>query len=321
MTKTVGDRCRFRPPAEGATVVWEVTNYCNLSCKHCLSDSSPQIPRSSDLSTTRFLDAVREMTSSGVTEFYLTGGEPFARDDLVDIIAAIDPNVAEVYVNTNGYFITQEVADALSGTALRRITVSVDGHNREAQALVRHKPTSFDRAIVGVERLLAAGVPVRVSHVAHPGNVDYVAEFCAQMALLGVEALVINSVFPAGRAARHPELALTAERKQELFDELTELQAKYRQLGMQIDHSLGKPQPSDVEGCPAGQSVFFVAPNGDLATCSWLYKLDQDRFRLGNLEEASFTELRAGVEAMMRPVRELATACPLPVLSLPVISS
>jgi molybdenum cofactor biosynthesis enzyme MoaA len=103
------------------------------------------------------------MTSSGVTEFYLTGGEPFARDDLVDIIAAIDPNVAEVYVNTNGYFITQEVADALSGTALRRITVSVDGHNREAQALVRHKPTSFDRAIVGVERLLAAGVPVRVN--------------------------------------------------------------------------------------------------------------------------------------------------------------
>lgn len=321
MTKTTGDRCRFRPPTEGATVVWEVTNYCNLSCTHCLSDSSPQIPRTDDLSTSRFLDTVRDMASSGVTEFYLTGGEPFTRDDLVDIIAAIDPKVAEVYANTNGYFITQEIADALSGTALRRITVSVDGHNRESQALVRLKPASFDRAIVAVERLLAAGVPVRVSHVVHPGNVDHVSEFCAEMARMGVEALVINSVFPAGRAARHPELALPAGRKQKLFDELTELQAKYKQLGMQIDHSLGKPQPSDVEGCPAGQSVFFVAPNGDLATCSWLYKLDQDRFRLGNLEEASFTELRAGVEAMMRPVRELATACPLPVISLPVISS
>lgn len=320
MTKTSGDRCRFRPPAEGATVIWEVTNYCNLSCTHCLSDSSPEISRSDDLSTSRFLAAVREMTSSGVTEIYLTGGEPFARDDLVEIIAAIDPNVTEVYANTNGYFITQEVADALSGTALRRITVSVDGHNRESQALVRLKPASFDRAIGAVQRLLSAGVPVRVSHVVHPGNVDHVAEFCAEMARMGVEALVINSVFPAGRAARHPELSLPAERKQELFDELAELQAKYKQLGMQIDHSLGKPQPSDVEGCPAGQSVFFVAPNGDLATCSWLYKLDQDRFRLGNLEEASFAALRAGVEAMMSPVRELASACPLPMLSLPVIS-
>ncbi|MEU4347130.1 radical SAM/SPASM domain-containing protein [Streptomyces sp. NPDC023838] len=319
MTKMVGDRCRFRPPTEGATVVWEVTNYCNLACKHCLSDSSPQISRLNDLSTTRFLDAVREMVSSGVTEFYLTGGEPFAREDLVEIIAAIDPKVAEVYVNSNGYFITQETAHALRGTALRRITVSVDGHNRESQALVRNKPTSFDRAIVAVERLLVAGVPVRVSHVVHPGNVEHVAAFCAEMALLGVEALVINSVFPAGRAARHAELGLSPERKQRLFDELTQLQVKYKHLGMQIDHSLGMPQPSDVEGCPAGQSVFFVAPNGDLATCSWLYKLDQDRFRLGNLEEASFTELRAGVEPMMRPVRELATACPLPLFSLPVI--
>jgi MoaA/NifB/PqqE/SkfB family radical SAM enzyme len=320
MTKATGDRCRFRPPVEGATVVWEVTNYCNLSCTHCLSDSSPQIPRTDDLSTSRFLDTVREMTSSGVTEFYLTGGEPFARGDLVDIIAAIDANVAEVYVNTNGYFITQEVANTLRGTALRRITVSVDGHNRESQALVRLKPTSFDRAVVAVKRLLAAGVPVRISHVVHPGNVDHVAEFCAGMARMGVEALVINSVFPAGRAARHPELPLSTGRKQELFEELTELQARYKQVGMQIDHSLGKPQPSDVEGCPAGRSVFFVAPNGDFATCSWLYKLDQDRFRLGNLEETSFTELRAGVEAMMRPVRDLATACPLPMLSLPVIS-
>lgn len=315
MTKTMGDRCRFRPPAEGATVVWEVTNYCNLSCTHCLSDSSPQIPRTDDLGTPRFLDAVREMTSSGVTEFYLSGGEPFARDDLVDIIAAIDPNVAEVYVNTNGYFITQEVAEALPETALQRVTVSVDGHNREIQSLVRGKPTSFDRAVRGVERLLTAGVPVRVSHVVHPGNVDYVTDFCAEMARIGAEALVINSVFPAGRAARHPELGLPAQRRQKLFDELTELQAKYKRLGIQIDHSLGKPLPSDVEGCPAGQSVFFVAPNGDVSTCSWLYKLDEDRFRLGNLKENSFGELRAGVETMMRPVRELAERCPLPVLS------
>lgn len=315
MTKTSGDRCRFRPPAEGATVIWEVTNYCNLACAHCLSDSSPQVSHTDDLDTSRFLDTVREMAYSGVTEFYFSGGEPFTRDDIVDIISVIDTNVAEVYANTNGYFITQEIAEALSGTALRRMTVSVDGHNRETHSLVRGKATSFDRAVVGVQCLLSAGVPVRVSHVVHPGNVDHVAEFCAEMARLGVDALVINSVFPAGRAARHLELGLSAGRKQELFDELTELQAKYQPLGMQIDHSLGKPLPSDVEGCPAGRSVFFVAPNGDLSTCSWLYKLDQDRFRLGNLKEASFVELRADVEAMMRPIRELAECCPLPVIS------
>ncbi|ONK13166.1 radical SAM protein [Streptomyces sp. MP131-18] len=314
MTSTLGDRCRFRPPETGATVIWEVTDFCNLACTHCLSDSSPERSRQDDLETARMISAVREMTEAGVTEFYFSGGEPFAREDFSDIIAAVDPGVAEVYCNTNGYYVTPEVAGALAGTALRRMTVSIDGHDRAAHALVRGKPSSFDRAVAAVQHLLAANVPVRVSHVVHPGNVDHVEEFCATMARIGVDALLINSVFLAGRAARHPQLLLPSERQQDLFDELTALQDQYAQRGIQIDHSLGTPEPNDTPGCPAGRRVFHVAPNGDLSTCSWLYKLDPDRFRLGNLKTSSYAKLLPGVEPMMGPVRALAACRPLPVM-------
>ncbi|MGP4113997.1 radical SAM protein [Streptomyces sp. 4N509B] len=309
-----GDRCRFRPPDVGATVIWEVTEFCNLACAHCLSDSSPERSRQGDLNTARMVSAVREMTTNGVNEFYFSGGEPFARDDFADVVAAIDPAVAEVYCNTNGYYITPEVACVLANTALRRMTVSIDGHNRASHALVRGKPSSFSRAVAAVEHLLAADVPVRVSHVVHPGNVDDIADFCAAMAEIGVDALVINSVFPAGRAARHPQLALTDERQRALVAELTALQAQYAQRGIEIDHSLGTPEPNDTHGCPGGLRVFFVSPSGDLSTCSWLYKLDAERFRLGSLRTSSFADLLPGVEPMMGPVRSLATCCPLPVV-------
>ncbi len=314
MTVDDGDRCRFRPPDIGATVIWEVTDYCNLECLHCCTDSSPTRPRDHDLDTARMIATARELTSNGVTELYFSGGEPFARKDLGDIIAAIDVGV-EVYCNTNGYFVDAAIAAALAGTALRRMTVSIDGHNRTLHALVRGKPSSYDRAIAAVGHLLAAGVPVRVSHVVHPTNVDYVARFCEELAALGVTATVINTVFPAGRASRNPQLALTPERERQLLTELETLKAQYAEQGMHIDHSIGTPEPNTTEGCPAGRTVYFVAANGDVSTCSWLYKLDPARFRLGNLWNSTFSEVRANVESMMRPVRALATHCPLPAIS------
>lgn len=314
MTVNDGDRCRFRPPDVGATVIWEVTDYCNLECLHCCTDSAPTRARDHDLDTGRMIATARELTVNGVTELYFSGGEPFARSDMVDIIASVDADV-EVYCNTNGYFLDSAIASALVGTALRRMTVSIDGHNRELHALVRGKPSSYDRAVAAVRHLLAAGVPVRVSHVVHPANVNHVAHFCEEMAALGVTAAVINTVFPAGRAARNPHLTLSSDRERQLLSELEGLKTRYSERGMQIDHSVGAPEPNKTEGCPGGHTVYFVAANGDVSTCSWLYKIDPARFRLGNLWKSSFAEVRANVEAMMRPVRALATHCPLPAIS------
>jgi MoaA/NifB/PqqE/SkfB family radical SAM enzyme len=135
------------------------------------------------------------------------------------------------------------------------------------------------------------------------------------MAALGVTAAVINTVFPAGRAARNPHLTLSSDRERQLLSELEGLKTRYSERGMQIDHSVGAPEPNKTEGCPGGHTVYFVAANGDVSTCSWLYKIDPARFRLGNLWKSSFAEVRANVEAMMRPVRALATHCPLPAIS------
>ena len=309
-----GDRCRFRPPDVGAVVVWEVTDYCNLSCTHCCTDSGPERDRTYELDADTMRQAASDMVRAGVTEFYFSGGEPFVRLDLLDLIASIDPSTVEVYCNTNGYYVDEKVAARLANTAMRRVTVSIDGHTRGIHALVRGKATSYDRAVNAVRVLLASGVPVRVSHVIHPGNLDHVEGFCETMAGLGVSAMVLNTVFPAGRAARFPALALDSSQMASLAPRLDDLATSYGARGVSIDHSVGKPPTSDIEGCPAGRTVFYVAANGDVSTCSWLYKIDPGRFTLGNLAQASFASLHATAEENLRGVRALATHCPLPML-------
>lgn len=307
--------CRFRHPPQGAMVIWELTRHCNLACLHCCTDSSPQVSREHDLPAAMIIKAIPDMMSAGVREFFFSGGEPLIRPDFPEIVAAIDPGRAEAFVNTNGYYLTPKLARRLAGSALRRVTVSIDGATRYVHALLRGKPTSYDQAVKAVCACLDAGLPVRVSHVVGKPNLSGVEDFVARMTALGVDRIVINTVFPAGRAARYPGLYLTGEETADLEARLIALRPSCLSAGIDLDFSLGEPATADVpRGCPAGRQVLYIAPDGAVSGCSWLFKLNPDRFTVGNLHQTSFSALAAGLNS-----QNLSFAhhddCPLPGLT------
>ncbi len=61
-----------------------VTNACNLACEHCLVDSSPSGESGGD--TNFWRRTIDQGFALGVTRFFITGGEPFLRDDIFEII-------------------------------------------------------------------------------------------------------------------------------------------------------------------------------------------------------------------------------------------
>jgi MoaA/NifB/PqqE/SkfB family radical SAM enzyme len=255
------------------------------------------------------------MTAAGVCEFFFSGGEPLTRPDFVDIVAAVDPHRADVFVNTNGYYLTDAVAQRLAGTALRRVTVSIDGATRDIHALFRGKPTSYDQAVRAVLACRGAGLQVRVSHVVGAPNFGGVEEFVQRMIDLGVDRIVINTVFPAGRAGRYPHLQLTVEQVAQLEARLKTLRAASHEVGVDLDFSMGEPDAEDVpRGCPAGRQVLYVAADGTVSGCSWLFKLAPDRFAVGNLHDEPYTALAERLAS-----QNLSFAghhgCPLPTLA------
>ena len=309
------ERCRFRHPPDGAVVIWELTRHCNLACLHCCTDSSPQVPRRGDLPTGVIQRAIAEMTDAGVREFFFSGGEPMTRPDFVDIVAAVDGTRADAFANTNGYYLTAPVARRLAATALRRITISIDGASAEVHARFRGKPTAYERAVRAVHACLHAGLPVRVSHVVGTPNLAGVEAFVQQMLHLGVDRIVVNTAFPAGRAARHPELLLSSEQVAELAARLSALRPACRAAGADLDFSLGEPATADApRGCPAGRQVLYVAADGTVSGCSWLFKLDPARFAVGNLHREPFAAMTGRLRAQHA---RFAThdACPLPSLT------
>lgn len=152
------------PPSK---LTFELTYRCNLRCAMCPiqlakehgADESSRLNGASELS----LDEIRALMASaagmGIRSVVLTGGEPFLRRDLIDIIRCVKSHGLDCTVLSNGMLVDADVAQALVASGLDLLSVSIDGtettHNRirghadayaRATAAVRHVNEARRRA-------------------------------------------------------------------------------------------------------------------------------------------------------------------------------
>ena len=147
-------------------------NSCNLACSHCLVSSDPRGERGLEADLLR--QAVEQAASLGAFRFYFTGGEPFLRKDLPDLIRRITTDHGgEVIVLTNAMLLRgrleQEVATL--DRARVRFQVSLDGASAATNDPVRG-PGTYDAALAGIRLLADLGFEVSLTTVVTEENLD-----------------------------------------------------------------------------------------------------------------------------------------------------
>ncbi len=146
-------------------------NICNLSCEHCLVGSAPWV-KDWGLPTERLLELVNEAVELGVDRFYLTGGEPFMRKDLVEILRAItEAKQAEAIVLTNAILLKSQWAQDVR--TLRRdkirFQVSLDGATAQINDRIRGVG-SFEKTLAGLHWLNDQGFETSLTTVVTRSN-------------------------------------------------------------------------------------------------------------------------------------------------------
>jgi cyclic pyranopterin phosphate synthase len=105
-----------------------VTDRCNFRCQYCMpAEGLPWLDRSELLTYEEIARVVALLSSMGVHDVRLTGGEPLARRELwrlVEMLSA-DSNVHDLSLTTNGYLLERQV-ESLVRAGLRRVNVSLD---------------------------------------------------------------------------------------------------------------------------------------------------------------------------------------------------
>jgi MoaA/NifB/PqqE/SkfB family radical SAM enzyme len=139
-------------------LTFSVNNYCNQLCKTCnIWKNNPVEEKKKELK----LDEIERIFSQFPKIFWLTitGGEPFLRRDLVEIvkIAYEKSKVNVLTITTNGSLpdiIEKDVKEILRSckNLTLIVNVSVDG-DRELHDKIRGVEGSFDKAVETIEKL------------------------------------------------------------------------------------------------------------------------------------------------------------------------
>lgn len=114
----------LRPKFTSARI--EATSKCNLRCSYCFASNTMSHSKGQDLSTQQVRRCLDILRAGGIKKLLYSGGEPFARRDFVDLLAASE-GIRTSFVS-NGSLVTDEHLKAISPMRhVNRIRYSIDG--------------------------------------------------------------------------------------------------------------------------------------------------------------------------------------------------
>lgn len=286
----------------------DVIANCNLSCQHCFRDQDI-LPYGHRLNTEEILKIIDDLDEIGVIETYITGGEPFLRKDIIDIIRRIKQYNMMTNIHSNGTQITTEHASALA--ALLQwdsdfIQISIDGAE-QTHNIIRGSDC-YQITVSGLLRLVEAGAPTRINMVVNDANFREMVDVYELAAVCGVKEV---SFSPMLRTRFNGIRKLPADTKLLLeFDRVLQVAemagnpVKITQdpiavpcgnslLAPEIKKHIGKPRYV----CPAGSSAIEIDAKGDVYPCPYLH---YPEFGGGNVKSASLSEIwqAAGWQAL-----------------------
>jgi len=185
----------------------------------------------SDLSTEDWKSIIRKLGDAKVMRVTLTGGEPFTRPDLFDLVDSVIENRMRYTILTNGTLINEETIKALEvgkrRLRLDSIQISIDGSCAEVHN--KSRPDSFDRAVSGLRLLKKEGFPVTVRATISKHNMeDLEATTAFLLEDIGLPSMTNNEASPIGTGCTYQdEVALEYKDVLKVGLRLEELQKKY----------------------------------------------------------------------------------------------
>jgi MoaA/NifB/PqqE/SkfB family radical SAM enzyme len=199
-------------------LVLYVTSHCNLRCRHCyvgndLLNESRVMKAQSVHALLNGFGALDRVT--------IIGGEPLLHREFRAIQTAlgeapskerrIDTNLTSIHTLDIGHVLNKGI----------RICVSLDGHTEATHAILRGAKM-FRKTETNLQKLLARGVDVEVTHTVHARNIGDIDAFIDYCRRSGISRLNLHKISPRGNAIGQHDLLLRPRQWIVLVGELRE---------------------------------------------------------------------------------------------------
>lgn len=189
-------------PASGVAlrprlVFWELTTGCNLRCIHCRA-SATELQDPDDLSTHECLRLVDEIAEFSPLILVLSGGEPLWRRDVFQIARRAVDRGLRVALATNGTLVDEAMAVRIRDAGIVRVSISLDGADRETHDAFRGHDGAFDTSVRGLKCLQDLGISTQINTTVCRVNAHQLPRMVEFAKSLKVDAFHLFLLVPVG---------------------------------------------------------------------------------------------------------------------------
>ena len=281
-----------------------VTYRCNAKCRMCDVWKFPTKP-AEEIGA----DVIEKLPRMFFTN--VTGGEPFVRKDLPDLVGLIRRKTRRVVISTNGYF-TDRVISLCRKYPDLGIRISIEGLPRTNDE-IRGIPDGFDRGLRTLLELRAMGLrDIGFATTVQDRNCRDLLPLYHLAKALGYEfatATVHNSHYFRKSDNKIEDRDLVCAQLEALVGELLRSRRPkdwfraYFNWGL-MNYIRGNARPL---ACRMGDDGFFVDPSGDVLACNGM----DEKQPMGNLRNQSWEEIWNSPQAqeVRRSVRSCRKNC------------
>lgn len=251
----------------GGTI--EVTSRCNLRCPFCYIDHHHT---NKELTYRQICRIIDEITEEGCLRLLLTGGEPFMRNDFLDIYSYAKKKGLIIVIFTNGTLITPQIADFLEEWPPYLIDISLYGITKETYENVTHVRGSFEKCMRGISLIIEKGLPLHLKTPVTTLNKDEVWSIKRFAEDLGIDYRYDPFINPRFDGSKEPyQFRLSSKEAVDL--EMAEEKTSNAWLK---HHQRFKKQTSQSDKrlftCGIGRFSFYISSDGRLKCCLLLEK-------------------------------------------------
>lgn len=263
-----------------------VTGRCNYQCNHCYAADFLR----KELSIDEYQEIFNKLSQAGILEVVFLGGEPFLRNDFLDIVKEANNLGLGTKTSTNASYIDKNNVKEIKKYFDGKLQVSLDGSDEETNDRIRGRGT-FKKTLRGIECLLEGEVHFSLGFVTNGKNyqnLNAVYNFAKERK---IEGLHIMRGMPKGRAlSSWTDMILTNNEWIKTIKKIRSFVNPNEIPKLQIDgtyeyENSTEPLGKCLSGCEAGRYELTFLPNGDIIPCDMFHNWVLGNVKTANLED------------------------------------